>query len=183
METLTATKTTTWNIDTVHSHIAFNVRHMVVSKAKGDFKSYSATITTEGNDLTTAKIKFEAETASIDTDKPDRDGHLKSDDFFNAEKYPKLTFESGRITKIDEHNYKMEGNLTIRDITKPITLDVEAGGIIKDPYGLERAGYHVTGKINRIEYGLKWNSTIEAGGVVLSEIVNIDCDIELTKAQ
>ena len=181
METQTInneTQTRTWNIDNSHSNIRFNVRHLVVSKVSGHFDKFTGTVTTEGNDFKTAKVSFEAETPSITTGVADRDTHLKSDDFFNAEQYPKLTFESTKITKVDDENFKMEGNLTLRDVTKPIVLDVEAGGVIKDPWGFERAGFSVKGKINRQEFGLKWNMALEAGGLTLSDHVNIDCDVE-----
>ena len=174
----TAKQTRTWNIDNSHSNIRFNVRHLVVSKVSGHFDKFTGIVTTEGNDFKTAKVNFEAETPSITTGVADRDTHLKSDDFFNAEQFPKLTFESTKITKVDDENYKMEGNLTLRDVTKPIVLDVEAGGVIKDPWGFERAGFNVKGKINRQEFGLKWNMAMEAGGLTLSDHVNIDCDVE-----
>ena len=175
----TLTQTRTWNIDNSHSHIRFNVRHLVVSKVTGQFDTFTASATTEGNDFTTAVISFEADSASVNTGVADRDTHLKSDDFFNAEQFPKLTFISTGVTKVDDENYKLAGNLTIRDVTKHIELNVEAGGVIKDPWGFERAGFHINGKINRQEFGLKWNMVMEAGGLTLSDNVNLDCDVEL----
>ena len=179
-QTTTATKTK-WNIDDSHSHIKFIVRHMVISKVTGEFNDYSLNMETEGDDLSTAKIEFRAKIDSINTGKADRDAHLKSDDFFNAEAYPELVFKSTEIIKIDEEEYEVKGDLTIRNITKPVSLKVEYGGLIKDPYGLERAGYNVRAKINRFDYDLKWNALLETGGAVVSDTVTIDCDIEIVK--
>jgi len=174
-----STATRTWGIDPAHSHIRFIVRHMVVSKASGHFGTFSGTVTTEGNNFNTAQINFEADTASITTGIADRDAHLRSDDFFNAEAFPKVLFTSTKISKIDDENYKMEGNLTLRDVTKHIELNVESGGMVKDPWGNERAGFHITGKVNRKDFGLNWSMLIETGGAIVSDTVTIDCDVEV----
>ena len=181
METAQKTLTTTWAIDQSHSHIKFVARHMVISKVTGQFEEYSLDLKTDGNDFEDAEIKFKAKIDSINTGKEDRDNHLKSDDFFNAAEYPELLFKSTSIKKIDDDEFELKGNLTIRDVTKPINLKVTYGGLVKDPYGLERAGFHVSGKINRFDYGLKWNALLETGGAVVSENIVIDSDIEIVK--
>lgn len=177
----TSTQTATWSIDKAHSTIGFTTRHMVVSKVRGTFKEYNAEVQLPEDDFTKAQVSFEAETASIDTGNEQRDGHLKSDDFFNSGQYPTLKFKSTSITKSGEEEYDMKGDLTIRDVTKPVTLKVEFGGIIKDPYGNDRAGFHIHGKVNRFDYNLKWNALIETGGAVVAENIVIDCDVEITK--
>ncbi|KAB2917553.1 MAG: YceI family protein [Bacteroidetes bacterium] len=175
--------TTNWNIDNSHSEIHFKVKHMVISTVTGKFNEFTASAETEGDDFTTAKIKFEAKTASIDTGVADRDAHLRSDDFFNAEKYPALTFESTELVKKSDSDYVLRGNLTIRDITKPIELDVDFGGTTVDPWGLTRAGFEISGKINRKEYDLKWSAVTEAGGLVVSDEVKLVLNVEMVKAQ
>lgn len=170
--------TITWTIDPVHSEIQFKVRHMVVSTVTGQFDRIEATAVTENDSLENAKINFSAETASVNTRTEPRDNHLRSDDFFNAEKYPKLTFESTSFSKVSGDDYKLTGNLTIRDITKPINLVVEYGGEIKDPYGNRRVGFTVTGKISRKEFGLKYNALIESGGAVVGDEIKLNCHVE-----
>lgn len=175
--------TTTWNIDNAHSEIHFKIKHMVISTVTGMFKEFSATAETEGDDFTTAKINFEAKVASIDTGVADRDAHLQSDDFFNAEQYPVLKFESSSLTKKNDSEYTLKGDLTIRDVTKTIELDVEYGGTTKDPWGMQRAGFEITGKINRKDFGLKWSQLTEAGGMVVSDEVKLLLNAEMVKAQ
>ncbi|MDQ3072155.1 MAG: YceI family protein [Bacteroidota bacterium] len=133
---------------------------MVVSKVRGHFKEFTGSVTTPGKDFSKGNVNFEAAVATINTGAPDRDKHLLTGDFFDSENFPKLTFKSTGITKVSDEEYKMEGDLTIRDITKKITLDVEFGGIVKDPYGLDRAGFHVHGKIDRFDYNLTWNALL-----------------------
>src|SRR5262245_47172802 len=127
--------TTNWQIDPMHSDVSFRVRHLLVATATGKFKNFSSTVTTDGDDFSTAKIEFSIETASIDTGVADRDNHLRSDDFFNSEKFRAMTFKSTGIKASGDNEYQLDGNLTIRDITLPVTLDVEFGGLVKDPYG------------------------------------------------
>lgn len=174
---------TTWNIDAGHSDINFRIRHLVISTVSGKFKSFSSSATTNGDDFSTAEISFEADTASIDTGVEQRDGHLRGDDFFNSEAFPKLTFQSTEIRKADDGNLEIDGLLTIRDVTKPITLKAEFGGIAKDPYGQIKAGFEVSGKINRSEFGLTWNALTEAGGAVVSDEVKFQADVQYIKAQ
>lgn len=170
--------TITWTIDHPHAEIQFSAKHMLVSNVRGHFDRFDATVTTEGDTMEDAKIHFSAETASVNTGTEQRDNHLRSDDFFNAEKYPKLSFESTSFKKVDDHNYKLTGNLTIRDVTNPIELNVEYGGEVKDSYGNRRKGFAVTGKLRRKEFGLKYNALLEAGGAVVSDEIKIDCHAE-----
>lgn len=174
---------TKWSVDASHSQIGFRVKHMVISTVSGLFKNYTVDVETQGDDFTTAQVNVTVDTASVDTGSEQRDGHLKSDDFFNSEKYPQMKFVSAKVEKVNDERYHLHGNLTVRDITKPILLDVEFGGIVKDMYGLTRAGFAVTGKISRSEYGLKWNAALETGGMVVSDDVRINCEIQVTKQQ
>lgn len=172
---------TTWKIDNAHSQVQFKIKHLVVTTVSGIFNKFDATAESSKDDFTDAKVTFEADIDSINTGNAQRDGHLKSDDFFNAEKYPKLRFVSKAVKKIDKENYKLEGDLTIRDITKPITLDVVYGGTVKNPYGKTVAGFEVNGKLNRKEYGLKWYAATEAGQIVVSDEVRIEIGVEMIK--
>lgn len=171
----------TYKIDVDHSDIMFKVKHLMISTATGYFKKFDATVETNKNDFTDAKVYFEAEVDSIDTKNGQRDAHLKSDDFFNAEQFPKMIFKSTSIEKNTDGEYTLNGDLTIRDITKPVKLDVEFNGTTKDPWRFERAGFEVTGKINRKEYGLKWSAVTEAGGLVVDDIVKLQMNVEFVK--
>ncbi|MBN1301248.1 MAG: YceI family protein [Melioribacteraceae bacterium] len=173
---------TKWNIDVSHSNVGFEVDHMVIATAEGEFKSYEGTIETDGDDFTNAKINLTIDVASIDTDNEQRDNHLKSDDFFNAEKFPQMTFVGKSMTKVNGNNWKLVGDFTIRDITKEVTLDVKFRGMVKDPWGNTRAGFKLTGEVNRFDYNLKWNKLLETGGLVVSEDVKLIIDLELIKA-
>lgn len=172
---------TTWDFDKSHSKIGFEVTHLVITDVEGQFNSYEGTVVSNNEDFSDAKINFTADINSIDTDNEKRDGHLKSDDFFNAEKFPKLTFVGKSFKKVDGKNYKLVGDLTIRDITKEVSLDVKYAGTVTDPWGNVKAGFNVTGAINRFDYNLKWNALMEAGGAVVGEEVRFDIDIELNK--
>ncbi|GMV77239.1 MAG: polyisoprenoid-binding protein [Chitinophagaceae bacterium] len=172
---------TTYKIDAAHSEITFKVKHLMISTVTGKFNSFDATMQAEKEDFTDAKISFEADINSIDTGNEQRDGHLKSDDFFNAEQFPKLTFHSTSFTKLSNSDYKLSGNLTIRDVTKPIDLTVEYGGTIVDPYGQTKLGFEISGKINRKDYNLKWSATTEAGGLVVGDDVKLHVTIEMAK--
>ena len=182
MATQTA-PTTKWNVDPTHSQIGFRVKHMVISTVSGLFKNFTVEVETDGDDFSTAKVNVTIETASVDTGSDQRDGHLKSDDFFNAEQFPQITFVSDSVKKVNDQLYQLHGELTVRDITRPITLDVEYGGVIKDPYGLTRAGFAVAGSINRRDYNLRWSALTEAGGMVVSDDVRINCEVQITKQQ
>lgn len=173
METLTTTK---WSIDQTHSDVTFKVKHMMISTVSGNFKDFSATVETEGNDFKNAKINFSAKIDSISTNNADRDGHLKSDDFFNAPEYPELTFISKSFD-----GEKLVGDLTIRDITKEVELDVDYNGTAVDPYGQTKSGFEVKGEINRKDFNLKWSAVTEAGNVVVSDKVKLIADVQFIK--
>lgn len=171
--------TTKWQFDPAHSEIQFKVKHMMVSNVSGQFKKFDIQLETEGHDFSTAKAAFTADVDSISTKVDQRDNHLKSADFFDAANHPKLKFESTKIIKKNDTEYEMQGNLTIRETTNPITFNVEHYGVIKDPYGNHRAGFEIEGKIKRLDYGLKYNPALEAGGVVVGNEVKITANVEL----
>jgi polyisoprenoid-binding protein YceI len=174
MSTATAT-TTKWAIDPTHSEVSFKVKHLVISTVTGYFKSFEGTVDTESEDFDGANISFSADISSISTNQSDRDNHLKSADFFDAEKFPKMSF-SGVLK-----GSALEGELTIKDITKEVTLDVDFGGIVEDPYGQTKAGFEIEGKISRKEFGLMWNAVTEAGSVVVSDQVRIIVNAQVVK--
>jgi polyisoprenoid-binding protein YceI len=174
----TATKTL-WKIDPTHSEVQFKVKHLVISTVTGNFGSFEGGIETEGDDFENAEAYFSADIESITTNNEDRDNHLKSDDFFNAEKYPQLTFESTTFEKVGDQRYKVTGDLTIRDITKEIELDVVHGGTVGDPYGNTKAGFEIEGKINRKEFGLTWDAVTEAGNVVVGDEIKLQLNVQL----
>lgn len=171
----------TWKIDHAHSRIEFKVKHLVVTTLGGHFTTFDATAETNGDDFTDAKISFEADVDSITTGNEQRDGHLKSDDFFNSASYPKIKFVSTGFKKIDGNNYKLTGNLTIRDKTLPVSLDAEYGGTTKNFFGKVLAGFELSGKINRKDFGLKWSATTEAGNIVVSDDVKLILAAEMVK--
>lgn len=172
---------TKWTIDPTHSEINFKVKHLVISTVTGKFKEFDGTIETEGDDLEGASISFEANIKSIDTNNDDRDAHLKSDDFFNASEHPKLTFESTSFTKKRDDEYELTGYLSLRGTTKEVTLDVEYGGTVEDPYGQTKAGFEVSGRINRKDFGLNWNAVTEAGNIVVSDEVRLQLSVQFVK--
>ncbi|MBL7742374.1 MAG: YceI family protein [Chitinophagaceae bacterium] len=171
---------TTWKVDPSHSEVQFKVKHLMITTVTGHFSKYDLTVTTEEDDFTKASIDFTADINSITTGNEQRDGHLKSPDFFAAEQFPQLEFIGKKLEKSGS-TYKLEGDLTIRDITKPITLDVEFGGIVTDPWGQVKAGFTLEGKIKRKEFKLEWDAVTEAGQVVVSNDVRILCEIQLVK--
>lgn len=171
----------TYKIDAAHSEIIFKVKHLMITNVTGSFKSFDATMESEAADFSDAKISFSADVDSVFTNNEQRDGHLKSDDFFNAEKFPKLSFTSTGFKKLTDSEYKLTGNLTIRDITKPVELAVEYGGTMTDPWGQVKAGFEIGGKINRKEFGLLWSATTEAGGIVVSDEVKLHLSVQMVK--
>lgn len=177
----TSVAQTTWSFDKSHTTIGFEVTHLVITTVDGKFRSYEGTVTTKGDSFEDAKVDFTADIASIDTENEKRDEHLKSDDFFNAEKYPKLVFKGTSMKKTGKDTYKLTGDLTIRDKTKRVTLDVKHNGTVKDPWGNTKAGFRITGSINRFDYDLKWNTLTEAGGAVVGKEVDFDINIQLKK--
>ncbi|MCO6488810.1 MAG: YceI family protein [Phaeodactylibacter sp.] len=180
MSTATEVKTT-WGIDASHSEIQFKVKHMMVSTVTGAFNEFEGAVETESEDFEGADIRFSANVASIDTNNGQRDEHLKSDDFFNAARFPKLTFESKSFTKKSNGNYRLVGDLTIRDHTHEVEMDVEYFGTAVDPYGQTKAGFEINGKVSRKDFGLKWNAVTEAGGVVVSDEVRLALNVQLVK--
>ncbi len=176
-EPITKTK---WSIDQSHSEISFKVRHLMISHVKGGFKTFDASIYTIGKDFRTAEIDLWIDASSIYTGVEKRDEHLKSPDFFDVEKFKQITFTSSNIEKSDEEgNHEVWGELTMMGFTQNIKLNLQLGGLVNDPWGKERAGFTVTGKINRSDWGLTWNPPIESGGLMVSDQISISCDIEL----
>ncbi|MBL0133239.1 MAG: YceI family protein [Chitinophagaceae bacterium] len=174
-------QSSTWKTDASHSNVKFSVTHLVVSEVEGYFKTFAGTLVSSKPDFTDAAINFSVDINSINTDNEGRDKHLKSDDFFNAEKFPQMTFKSTSFKKVGDKKYVLEGDLTIRDITKKVKFDVVFGGTVKDPWGNIKAGFKATGSINRFDYNLKWNSVTEAGGAVVSKEVAITLNLEFAQ--
>lgn len=173
--------TTKWGLDPTHSEIGFKIKHMMISNVTGQFTKFNVNAETEGDDFSKAKINFNADVNSINTNNEQRDGHLKSPEFFDAEKFPTVSFESTSIEKKNDEEYKLKGNLTIKDVTKPVELHVNHGGIGKDPWGNTKAGFTLEGKINRKDFGLTWNAALETGGVLVNDELKIFSEIQLAK--
>lgn len=171
---------TTWTVDPAHSNVKFSVTHMVVSEVEGSFKLFDGSMENTKADFSDAKISFTVDVASINTDNEMREKHLKSDDFFNAEKYPQMKFVSTSLTPAGGNKYKLAGNLTIRDVTKPVVFDVTYGGTVT-AMGSERLGFKAKTTIDRFDYNLKWNKAVEAGGLVVSKDVDITVNVEMKK--
>ena len=174
------TTTTKWVLDPMHSEVQFKVKHLVISTVTGSFKKFEGTMETENEDFTGADINISLDVNSIDTNQDQRDGHLKGADFFDAEKYPAITFKSTSFEK-DGGDYTLKGDLTIKGVTKPVTLAAEYGGVATDFYGNTKAGFDVTGKINRKEFGLTWDGITEAGSVVVSDEVKLIFNVQFAK--
>ncbi|WP_211324055.1 YceI family protein [Echinicola strongylocentroti] len=172
--------TVKWTIDPTHSEINFKVKHLVISTVTGKFKEFEGAAEVPADDFSGSKIAFSANTDSIDTNQSDRDAHLKSEDFFDAEKFPKLSFSNGVLSN-EGGNYTLKGDLTIKDITKSIELDVDFGGVAEDPYGNTKAGFDLEGKISRKEFGLTWDAVTEAGNVMVGDPIRILASIQLVK--
>ena len=179
MENLVKTK---WGIDPIHSEIAFKVKHLMITNVKGVFKEFDASVYTTGENFMTSEIDFWLNPASVDTGAADRDAHLKSADFFDVENFKQINFVGKSYEKVDnDGSYTLYGDLTIKGVSKQVKLDVEFGGVMKDPWGNEKAGFTINGKINRKDWGLNWNAALEAGGVLVGETVNISCEVQLVK--
>lgn len=174
---------TKWVIDPAHSNVDFSIRHMMIANVKGTFHDFSANVEADVTDLSSADIEFVVDLSSIDTRNKDRDAHLSSADFFDVEKFPTMTFRSTNIKKKDEGEYDVTGDLTIHGITKPETFSLTFEGQAKDPWGNEKAGFSVTGTVNRTDYGLTWNSALETGGVLVGDKVKVNLQIEASKAE
>lgn len=172
---------TTWKIDPAHSEVQFKVKHLMISTVTGGFANFEGTVEAADDDFNGASITFEADVDSISTKNADRDQHLKAPDFFDAAQYPKVRFVSKEVKKIDDANYKVIGDLTIREHTKPVELAVEYGGITKDPWGQVKAGFELSGKINRKEFGLAFHATTDTGGLVLGDEVKLLAAVEVVR--
>ncbi|PLT27750.1 YceI family protein [Peribacillus deserti] len=173
---------TKWALDPTHSSVDFSVKHMMFAKVNGSFNKFDAVIEADPADLTTADIEFTIDTASIDTRNDDRDVHLRSADFFDTEAYPSITFKSNEITKTGDNEYSVAGDLTLHGVTRPEAFTVTFEGQGKDPWGNEKAGFSVEGKIKRSDFGLTWNAALETGGVLVGDSINISMQIQAAKA-
>jgi polyisoprenoid-binding protein YceI len=172
-----------WNVDKAHSDITFRVRHMVIARVRGTFGRWEAELEVDPDDLGSSRVEVRVDTASIDTREESRDAHLRSPDFFHVEEHPEMVFRSTRVEKLDGEHLKIWGELSIRDITKEIPLDVEYSGRLTDPWGNDRIGFLARGKVDRKDFGLVWNAPIEAGGVLVGDEVEISVDLEATRAK
>ncbi|RPD49795.1 polyisoprenoid-binding protein [Hymenobacter sediminis] len=173
--------TTTWAIDPTHSEVQFKIKHLVISTVTGSFKKFEGQAVTENDSFENAQVTFALDVNSIDTNQEQRDEHLRNNDFFDAATYPQITFTSTSLTKTGDDEYKLAGNMTIKDVTKPVTLDVEFGGVATDFYGNEKAGFEISGKINRKEFGLTFHAVTEAGSIVLGDDVKLSASVQLIK--
>ncbi|RYZ18318.1 MAG: polyisoprenoid-binding protein [Chitinophagaceae bacterium] len=172
---------TKWTLDPIHSELGFKIKHLMISHVSGSFRNFSVDVSMEDTDFRTANIQLSAEMASLFTNNEQRDTHLRNSDFFEVEKYPELTFQSTKVVTIDEDMFTLYGDLTLKGVTKPVQLNVEYSGVTKDPWGGERTGFVITGKIKRTDWGINFNSLLETGGVALGEEVKILSEIQLVK--
>lgn len=170
-----------WAIDPTHSEIGFKVKHMMFTNVSGKFTQFEASITNEDDAFETSTITFNADVNSVDTANADRDNHLRGADFFDAEKFGTLSFKSTGVQKVKEGEYIIHGTLTIKDVTKDITLDAEYSGLMKDPWGNTKIGLSLTGKINRKDFGLTWNAALETGGVLVGEDIKLAAEVQFVK--
>jgi len=177
-ESATITK---WNLDLAHSEIRFKARHLMITNVTGTFTDVETNVETEDEDFSTATVEVDIKTASVSSGSEQRDNHLKSEDFFNSEKFPVMKFVSTEVKKTGDETYTLNGNLTVRDVTKPLSLNVVFEGIVKDPWGNTKAGFTVNGKINRKDFGLTWNVVTETGGLLVSDEVKIHCSLQFSR--
>lgn len=171
-----------WTLDPAHSEVTFKVKHMMITNVTGLLTDYTVDAETSSDDFTKANVKFVGKLSSINTGNEQRDAHLRSADFFDVEKHSELSFKSTSFEKSGD-DFKLKGDLTIKGITKPVVLDVEFGGINKDPWGNTKAGFTITGKLNRKDFGLNWNAALETGGVLVSDEVKVAAEIQLIRSQ
>ncbi len=175
------TNSSTWVIDTLHSDVIFKIKHLVISNVTGSFKKFEGNMVTQGHDFNNAKVSFTIDVKSIDTNQEQRDGHLQTGDFFSADLYPKIIFESTSFVNIGGSDYKMIGNLTLKGVTKPIELNVEYGGAQDNGHGILKHGFEVTGIINRMEFGMTWNKLTDTGGLGLGENIKLIANIQVAE--
>ncbi len=174
--------TTTWEIDPAHTAAGFSVKHLMISTVRGQFKGITGTINWDDQDISKSTVDVTIDAKTVDTSEPQRDKDLRSDRFFDTEKFPTITFKSTKVEQVSAGRLKVAGNLTIHGITKPVVLDVEGPSAqIKDPWGMTRVAINATTKVNRQDYGVKWNANIDGGGVVVGDDVNITIDLEMVK--
>ncbi|MDB5232160.1 MAG: YceI family protein [Chitinophagaceae bacterium] len=174
---------TKWTVDPIHSNVRFTVSHLVISEVEGSFKKFDGNMSGKKADFSDAAVNFNIDVNSINTDNDMRDKHLKSDDFFNAAQYPNMSFKSTAFKKLSGNKYALYGNLTIRNVTKPVKFNVTYGGTGKDGYGNTKAGFKAVAVINRFDYGLKWNTLTEAGGASVGKDITIDLKLEFAQAK
>jgi polyisoprenoid-binding protein YceI len=172
---------TKWALDPTHSEINFKIKHMMISNVTGSFTNFKVSAETDGDNFANSKVSFTTDVNSINTNNEQRDGHLKSGDFFDTATYPEIKFEGTKFEKASDEEYTLHGNLTIKDVTKPVSLKVDFGGIAKDPYGNIKAGFTLDGKINRKDFGLTWNAATETGGLLVGEDLKVQAEIQLVK--
>ena len=173
--------TTKWALDPTHSELQFKVKHLMISTVTGQFNQFSATVETEGDDFTTSKIEFTADVDSISTNNVQRDAHLKNTDFFDTPNHPQLTFKGQKLEKVSDDEYRLQGILTLRGVSKDVQLNVEFGGIMQDPWGNTRAGFTLNGKINRQDFGVSFGGVTETGSLLLGDEVKIAANVEFVK--
>lgn len=176
-----STTKTTWAMDPAHSELLFKVKHLMITNVKGEFKKFDISVESEDEDFRGAKVNVKIAADSVFTNQPDRDQHLASADFFDAGNYPEITFESSEMNKLDDENYQLKGLLGIKGVKKEVVLDAEFGGFMKDPYGNQKAGFSLSGKFNRKDWGLNWNAALETGGVMVSDEVRLNAEVQLVK--
>ncbi len=173
--------TTTWVIDPLHSEVLFKIKHLVISTVTGSFRKFEGKAITEGDSFNNAKVYLTIDVKSIDTNQPQRDGHLQSGDFFSADEYPQIAFESTSFEKTNDSDYKMIGSLTMKGVTKPVTLNVEYGGAENNGHGVIKHGFEVTGIVNRKEFGMTWNKLTDTGGLGLGEDIKLVANIQVAQ--
>jgi polyisoprenoid-binding protein YceI len=174
---------TKWVLDPTHSEIGFKIKHLMITNVSGNFNKFEVKAETNSDDFANAKVSVDIEVDSINTNNSQRDAHLRNADFFEADKYPLIRFRSTDVKRLDEETYTLTGNLTIKETTKPVKLALEFGGVTKDPYGNYKAGFSISGKINRHDFGVSYNAVLETGGVALGEEIKINGEIQLVKQQ
>jgi polyisoprenoid-binding protein YceI len=173
--------TTKWALDPTHSEIGFKIRHLMISNVSGNFNKFNIEVETKGTDFENANVFATIDTGSINTNNQQRDEHLRNADFFEVEKHPNIAFKSTRVEKLNEENYKLHGNLTIKNTTRPVVLDVEYSGTAKDSWGNFKAGFTLSGKINRKDFGISYNAPLETGGLVLGEEIKVHGELQLVR--
>lgn len=171
---------TTWKLDPAHSELLFRVRHLMISNVKGEFRTFNATLSAQGDNFLHAKVEAKIDAASIFTNNENRDQHLRSADFFDAEMHPTILFKSDGFNNGDQEDFELTGTLTMKGVSQPISLHVEKGGVVTDPYGNKKAGFSFSGKLNRKDFGLNWNAALESGGVMVSDEIRINGEVQFT---